>query len=349
MEVRTGQVADRSRRGWGLRGWLERLVGLDRRCRFHDLARVAPAHRRACSPVIEFYSSSNNIGNFTPVLGIQRMLGLAPDTWTMHDRALDFDFVNRNYACAIIGGAGLLHGAFQPFWEAFAERCRIPVIIWGVGVCLPDGEESAVDRETVRRIAARCDLINIRDELTRDYYGLAQADISACPTLAYLEPLRSLVRPEPGRVLYSSHEEMVRGEETRRFVETARKACRELVFTDNIQRKREGVEDIIRRHYCRSELVVTTRLHGAIIAHGLGIPYVAVARDAKVRDFVRLYGNGACVETDEQLGAALAAGRPAIDRTGALEAVLAFGRRARAWVHDRTGSGRHQDRASHAA
>lgn len=316
---------------------LKRLPVLDRRTRFRDLARLSPEQRSPRSPVIQFYSPDNNIGNFTPVLGIRAMIGRDTDTWSMHDRNADFGFINEHYRCAIIGGAGLLHGVFEPFWRAMAERCRIPMIIWGVGVCIPDGQNPIVPRETVARVAGRCELINVRDDLTADTYALRTADISACPTLVYCDTFRSRVVRDARTLLYSSHIDLVAPEETQRLVDTARGSRRTFLFTDNIQRRRFGLRDIILKRYCPAGLVVTTRLHGSIIAHGLGIPYIAVARDEKIRRFNALYGNGVCVESADELKAALAGAPPAITNTQALHAVRAFGRRASAWVESQVG------------
>jgi polysaccharide pyruvyl transferase WcaK-like protein len=47
--------------------------------------------------------------------------------------------------------------------------------------------------------------------------------------------------------------------------------------------------------------VVTSRLHGAIIAYGLGLPYVALAGDEKLREFHRLFGGGQLVNSAAEL------------------------------------------------
>jgi len=94
-------------------------------------------NRKPRSPIIQFYSSVDNIGNYLPILGIQKMLGQTPDTWCMH-RPVDFNFINKHYKCAIIGGAGLLDQCFEPFWEKLLNGCKIPMIMWGLGICLPD-------------------------------------------------------------------------------------------------------------------------------------------------------------------------------------------------------------------
>ena len=276
-----------------------RFVHHDRRTRFRDLERIPAQERSARSRIINFYSSVDNIGNFTPVLGIRQVIGRETDTWNIHDRSLDFDFINRRYACAIIGGAGLFDAGFFPFWDKFARECRIPTVIWGVGVCAPDtAVQKGVDRSTVREAAAKCDLINVRDDLTADFYGFADASITPCPTIVYTaSPTTARKR---GGVLYASHEHLVARSERDALREMLTTTLGRIDFTDNIQRPLRGIEDIVAK-YRRSRLVVTTRLHGAIIAYGLGVPYLALARDQKLRAFHRLYGNGRLVETVEDV------------------------------------------------
>jgi len=63
---------------------------------------------------------------------------------------------------------------------------------------------------------------------------------------------------------------------------------------------------VFRNYYCRSELVVSTRLHGAITAYGLGIPYLALPGDEKVREFQRLYGGGQLFDNTNALTELLA-------------------------------------------
>lgn len=320
------------------------LVG-DRRCKLYDLSKLKPQERKAKSSIIQFYSSVDNIGNYTPVLGIQKMLSQNTDTWCIHDKQIDFDFINRHYKCAIIGGAGLLHQSFDHFWSKFLQECKLPSIIWGVGVCLPDKSgvrmdvqdstaNSGVERKTIAEVAKRCDLINVRDDLTAEYYGLKNADISACPTIAFLEEFSASVDKNSQGVLYSSHEELVSESDKQEIKNTIAKSITGFRYTDNIQRTFIGLNDIIDDFYCNSQLVITTRLHGAIIAYGLGIPYIAIARDAKLRDFCRIYGNGIGVQSIEELKDLL--NNFTLDsiqlKPIAIEPVLKFGELAKRWV-----------------
>jgi hypothetical protein len=302
----------------------------DRRCRFYDLRRISPEKRQPRSTVLQFYSSSNNIGNFLPVLGIQEMLGLVPDTWCIHDRKIDFDFVNHNYRSVIIGGAGLFHPCFAPFWKNLQKNCKLPMIIWGVGGCFLDGQnESESCRAIIFQAAKRCDLINVRDDLSANYFGLNNANISACPTIVYLEGFNA---SRNGPLLFSSHEKLVSDSETDQIQEVLQRSQKRFKYTTNEQRRFHGLNDIISQDYGASSVVVTTRLHGAIIAYGLGIPFVALPRDEKLREFGRLYGNGILIEQVSELPAALAKIPNLSMSSIAIKAVREFGTQAKNWV-----------------
>ncbi|HPD46895.1 MAG TPA: polysaccharide pyruvyl transferase family protein [Anaerohalosphaeraceae bacterium] len=307
---------------------------LDRRCRFHDLVKVRCSKRMARSPLIQFYSSVDNIGNYLPILGIQKLLGHTPDTWCMHDRKVDFDFINANYKGALIGGAGLLHKCFQPFWEGMAEHLRIPAIIWGIGGCFHfNNDVTVVERSIVQRVLQRCDLVNVRDDITADYYDMRNVSITPCPTIAYVAQFRHEVE-RTGKVLFSSHEELVPRTETVAIKEAIRAAAGRFLFTDNIQKVRSGLNDIIRRYYCKSSIVVTTRLHGAIIAYGMSIPYVAFAWDEKLRAFNRLYGNGVLADSPNLISDLLLNRRydECLNGEPRIDLVEDFARRVLAWM-----------------
>lgn len=274
-------------------------VGVDRRTEFYDLASMDPQTRSARGPIIQFYSGVANIGNYLPVLGIRKMLGRQTDLWDIHDDKIDFDFINQTYKCAIIGGAGLLHAAFQDFWAQFKAQCEIPYVVWGVGGCFPDGGESmGVSLEVTRPVLDEAALVNLRDDLTADHYGLKSYDLSPCPTVAYLRSTK--VHPQEKNLLYSSHTGLISEQEQEAIYRAIENTGLDFIYTDNIETPLDGLENIVDR-YARSSLVVTTRLHGAIIAYALGVPYIALARDEKIRAFNRLYGNGLLIETVGEL------------------------------------------------
>jgi polysaccharide pyruvyl transferase WcaK-like protein len=57
--------------------------------------------------------------------------------------------------------------------------------------------------------------------------------------------------------------------------------------------------------YQDCDYVVTTRLHGAIIAYAFKRPYIAISFDPKIAAFNKLYGGGICITEVSQLAKAL--------------------------------------------
>jgi hypothetical protein len=277
------------------------LLG-DRRCKFYDLSKKKGSNRKPESSVLQFYSSADNIGNFMPVLGIQELLGFSPDTWCIHDKKIDFDFINKSYKCLIIGGAGLLADCFEEFWKSLNDECNIPVIIWGVGACVKIGTDLPKSYiNNVGSFGKKCVLINVRDRLTAEMFGFEEASITTCPTVIYLRRFRNSVESLSGKLIYSSHERNVSSQKRAEIKNILERTAPDFEMTDHIQHPYLGLEDIIKKFYLSSECVFTSRLHGAITAYGLGIPYIAFATDEKVPSFQREYGNGIFIEKIDQL------------------------------------------------
>ena len=266
----------------------------DERTRFHDLSKLSTNKRKAFSRVLNFYSSIDNIGNYTPILGIQTIMEDKYDVWCCHDKNIDWNFVNNNYDKIIIGGAGLFHESFTPFWKSFIAKCRIPSVIWGVGGIFPKNTtlKSNVNSKLLKEASRKCDLINLRDNLTANYIDNQNIHISPCPTIAYLNNLP--IKNKRKQILYSSHEELLSSNEKQNILKIVSNKL-DYKFTDNIQYKYCGLNRIIKK-YQNSKFVITTRLHGAIIAYGLGIPYIAISFDNKLDEFYKQYGNGLFID-----------------------------------------------------
>jgi len=275
---------------------------------FNDISKkkVVP---KASSKILQFYSANRNIGNYTPVLGIQEMLGAKLDTWNIHRTPIDWDFVHKNYESVIVGGAGLLHRVFEDFWIDLEKNCRLPIVIWGIGVCLPAHEVmGGVSKKVVREVFSRAILANVRDELTRDHYDLdSSTSITICPTIAYIsrayEVKISQVNRGAGelkKILHSHHINLEPGDLTPRIKELVQNNGWLYTFTDNVESE-ENLLDFILQKYPRNDAVVTTRLHGAIIAYSFRRPYFALSFDPKIDAFVKLYGGGTLASSMEEL------------------------------------------------
>lgn len=303
----------------------------DQRLRFNDLSQHKSMQQK--SSIMQFYSANANIGNYTPVLGIQKMLGTAPDTWNVHASPVDFGYINRNYKVAIIGGAGLLHGCFERFWRDFDENCKIPFIVWGIGGCfLKVNKNSVVPRSSASSVLNRAALVNVRDSVTAEYYDIQRAHVSACPTIEWVSSFR---KSNLGKhILYASHTELVPESDQRKIYNKLKDNAESFIYTDNIQRPMAGLMYMIRKLYAESNIVITTRLHGAIIAYGLGVPYIGISYDNKLEAFNKEYGGGFvtddCEEAINLIDVARSCGDPGNGE--AFKEVQKFGMRAKSWV-----------------
>ena len=269
---------------------------------------VSKGECKVKSKTLQFYSANRNIGNYLPVLAIHQMLGEQLDVWNIHKTPIDWDFVHKNYSQVIIGGAGLLHSVFEKFWIDVEKNCKLPIIIWGIGVCLPDNDSvKGVPKQVVQSVFAKAKFANVRDELTRDFYELdPNISITACPTLVYISNSFKVgaKAKSVNQVLHSSHVDLEPVSSTPQIKKIIEDAGFSYKFTANIETEKLPLKKVLNM-YQDCDYVVTTRLHGAIIAYAFKRPYIAISFDPKIAAFNKLYGGGVCITEVDQLAAAL--------------------------------------------
>ena len=269
---------------------------------------ISKGERVVKSKILQFYSANRNIGNYTPVLGIHQMLDQELDVWNIHKSPVDWEFVHKNYEQVIVGGAGLLHSVFEKFWVDLDKNCKLPIIIWGIGVCLPDNDSvKGVPKQVVQSVFSRAVYANVRDELTRDFYQLpADISLTACPTLVHVaNNFKVQAKVDGGkRILHSSHVDLEPTSTTPEIKKIIESAGYKYYFTENIETKKLLLKRILNM-YQDCDYVVTTRLHGAIIAYAFKRPYIAISFDPKVAAFHKLYGGGVCITSVDQLAQTL--------------------------------------------
>lgn len=301
---------------------------------------ISKGERIVKSTILQFYSANRNIGNYTPVLGIHQMLGQELDLWNIHKTPVDWEFVHKNYTEVIVGGAGLLHSVFEKFWVDLDKNCKIPITIWGIGVCLPDNDQvKGVAKEVVQSVFAKAKFANVRDELTRDFYQLdPNLSITACPTLVYIANTFKVAEKEKyeRKILHSSHVDLEPTSNTPQIKEMIESAGFKYSFTENIESKKEGLKKILKM-YQDCDYVVTTRLHGAIIAYAFKRAYIAISFDPKITAFHKLYGGGVCIKDLSELPTALKSRQLSIANNypAELEKIYQFGSQVKAWLDKR--------------
>ena len=182
---------------------------------------------------------------------------------------------------------------FASFWTGFRSIAhRVPFVIWGVGACDLKRECSRLPSALLIEIIRLSRLCVVRDELTREL--LSDADLSppvACPAIAALAPSDGETR----LLLHVDHYNSVGPENFERMTAAAStfaaetvRACRKtnnLIDRGNAAQLRRVVD-----LYVAADLVLSSRLHGCILALALGRRVLAVSGDRKVDAFMRSAG-----------------------------------------------------------
>ena len=244
------------------------------------------------------YANQSNVGDWLSARGIQSLLAplpvtehfcdepFVPETLAALSKARPDDFI-------IIGGGGLFMDYFVPFWEGFRHiAARVPFAIWGVGCCDMKRTQSGAPTKLLSETVQRSGLCVVRDELTRDQLsGCELPPPVICPTVVAV-PFTS---GGEKRLLHVDHYDNVGAEVYERMVAVAEafaeRTGRSYRQTNNlIPAGHNGALKKTLDLYASADLVVTSRLHGGIIALAMGRRVLVVSGDRKVESFMRAAG-----------------------------------------------------------
>lgn len=289
------------------------------------------------------FANRSNIGDWLSARGIQRLLREFEPDLEIIEHLCDLPFVADTLArleqaqpdeLIVVGGGGLFMDYFEPFWRGFEPLAgRRRVVLWGVGYVDLKAERSHPSGNLLRRIVARAELAVVRDDLTRDLLGLDLPASIPCPSLAVVvddHPAEqgvlhvnnySTVGAEAYDAMRAAGERFA-GESGRTFRET----------NNRIEPGREDDLAAVLDRYRRSDLVLSSALHGCVIAAAMGRPVLAVSGDRKIEGFMGAIGLPEWVLGQDALArlpAMLAAlgtqpsVRPAVDRAIAANRAVA--------------------------
>lgn len=243
------------------------------------------------------YANRSNIGDWLSARGIQSLLGCPVVEHLCDQPYVDDTLVALQKIDAddmvVIGGGGLLMDYFEPFWQGLLRLSSSPrYCIWGVGYCDLKREPSRPPVELIRQVIANSECCFVRDELTRQH--LAECELQtpvACPSVAVLTPRDDAIRgvlhvdnyttagPPAFEFMNSSGQAFARSS-GRPFNRTNNRL--ESVSDTNLAR----VLDL----YHRSDIVLSSALHGCVIGAALGKKVLAVSGDYKIEAFMHAAG-----------------------------------------------------------
>jgi polysaccharide pyruvyl transferase WcaK-like protein len=193
----------------------------------------------------------------------------------------------------VIGGGGLLMDYFEPFWEAFRSvALRVPFCIWGVGYCDLKQEPSLPAGALIEDIVNQSRLCFVRDELSRSHlpHCLLPGPVP-CPSINVIEP----AGPQGTGLLHVVNYSTAGAKTYDHMCLTAQQfaADKGIAYRETNNRvKKDSVEEMSRvlAHYANSGIVLSSALHGCIIAVAMGRKLVAVSGDRKIEAFMAAVG-----------------------------------------------------------
>jgi hypothetical protein len=243
-------------------------------------------------PTVHYCCANDlNVGDFLSMLGVQALLDVPGRELLMQGSLGKFkaalDGLERGDVL-VIGGGGLLKDHFAKYWDvifAAQDAKALSLYNFGIGVCDIKGKSTILDDARLSSIAERCEVSVLRPEVPASMVGHPRVRESFCPSEYFVSARhREAETPASRRLLYVDHEKLVGPEVSARIKQMLRDVCmrRGLEYgeCDNMIRNRDYESCLAL--YREAAVVVTTRLHGYILAHGLGLRAMAISNDRKI-------------------------------------------------------------------
>jgi polysaccharide pyruvyl transferase WcaK-like protein len=243
-----------------------------------------------------YYCCANNIniGDYISMLGIKELINISgKELFLERNKALDLELKNINSNDSIIiGGGGLLKDYFEKYWLEilkYKKMNNFKLYIFGVGVC----QHKNVDKNTVLKQSLVENIIN-SSEATYFRAPLPfhndKVKETFCPSIYHIFKNYKKQENVEKKLLYVSHESLVGKSNDLKIIEILKKysEVNNLKYSqvNNIARDSSQVESTI-DEYNKASLVVSTRLHGYIIATALGKKVLAISKDYKIDGFAK--------------------------------------------------------------
>ncbi len=249
--------------------------------------------------VYHVFANRSNIGDWLSAIGIQKLLApiqvvellcdepFIDDTIQVLTGATEDDFV-------VIGGGGLFMDYFEPFWRRFellaTEGLRFA--IWGVGFCDLKMEATLPDISLLQRIVSLSEVTVLRDSLSNNLLGLPDLPPPCpCPSLITIE---APTEPAFGLLMVDNY--TTAGEAAyNRMLEVGQAFADQTgrPFRQTNNRIEPGRFDHMASElekYRRSDVVLSSALHGCVIGVGMRKHVLAVSGDWKIEGFMEQVG-----------------------------------------------------------
>jgi hypothetical protein len=246
-------------------------------------------------------ANESNVGDWMSAIGIRRLLGDPPHTLHFCDEyflpeTLPWLSGLGPTDLVVIGGGGLFQEYFVPFWRGVAEVAgRVPYCLWGLGLCGKPEALSTDSTELIRTIAQHARVCAVRDEMTRQFLGLADTTAPVpCPSVVAAQEVPPCDGPRRA-LLYVVHPDLVSAQNVQcvKSVLLAHALRHGLEYLETDHRTDQGESrqrDSVMSRYASASVVVSSRLHGCILGVAMGCRVIGLASDPKLTAFMHSVG-----------------------------------------------------------
>ncbi|HYD20271.1 MAG TPA: polysaccharide pyruvyl transferase family protein, partial [Flavipsychrobacter sp.] len=248
--------------------------------------------------IYHVFANRSNIGDWLSAKGIQKLTGEVEITECLCDEPFVEETIKTLSVAGendlvIIGGGGLLMDYFLPFWKAFLPIAeRVPFVILGIGYCDIKHEPSLPPKDIVEEVISKAALCIVRDKLSQTYLQhLELPEPVPCPSI-YAIPATALA----GRDILQVNNYTTCGAEAYETMRAAGQkyaADKGITFRETNNRIEQGSEEQLAHLlslYARSEIIISSALHGCIIGVAMGRTVLAVSGDRKIESFMEAVG-----------------------------------------------------------
>jgi len=249
------------------------------------------------APVVYIYANKRNVGDYISHLGLKEIVGKdGPDlfcspVWLKEFKAhIDYLKQYNPNVLLVIGGGGLLQPVFEPFWHVVLQS-GLRFTAHGIGINKMSGR-GEMKGDLFPKIAKGADHLGVRDEYTFNFleqFAPNKLVLTACPSINYLVPRYWQSQARSSNVLlHLIHPSDVRlaGADLDTISKNLMAVAEALGLEYQEHTNMDSSHVRMLKKVSNARVIVSSRLHGCIMGFGMGIPFLPLLCDDKMKAFL---------------------------------------------------------------
>lgn len=249
------------------------------------------------APVVYIYANKRNVGDYISHLGLKEIVGKdGPDlfcspVWLKEFKAHIALLKTHNpNVLLVIGGGGLLQPVFEPFWHLVLQS-GLRFAVHGIGINKMTGR-GEMNSDLFSKIAKGANHLGVRDTYTFNFlkqYEPHNLILTACPSINYLVPRYWQPRVRKSNILlHLVHPSDVRlaGADLDTISKNLKTVAQKLGMEYQEHTNMDSSHARMLKRVSNARLIVSSRLHGCIMGFGMGIPFLPLLCDDKMKAFL---------------------------------------------------------------